>query len=253
MNKNEKKSTVITVTSPKGGIGKTFISISMAGMFAKEGYKTLIIDTDMGSGGVSVSLNTPNEKDIYTLSEDIKNNKFDKIENYIYQYNSNLFVLPAPKDPRKNSKFNSKILNLILNSAQSIYDVIILDTTHILNNINVTALDISDTNLFVTSSDIVAVKNLKSIISILKDLDRSNYKIIKTDALYKGIHKLKDKDIKGIINEDINYTITKEMYIKNYDNYLIKGQIPILDKKYKKLYNKIRQIGLEMLNTERNK
>ena len=246
MNKKKKEAKIITVTSTKGGTGKTFMSISLAGIYSNIGYKTLIIDTDLASGGVSLSLNAGIKKDIYVLSEDIKNNKFDKLEDYIYKYNKNLFVLPSPIDPRKNSKFSSSYLALVMTKAKEEFDVIIMDTNHILDDINITALDMATKNLFIVSSDMVCIKNLKSIVSIFKDLKHDNYKILLTDYLYKSIHKLKKKDIVGIIDEDINYTVNN-MYIKNYDNYVIKGKIPILDKKNKKLYKQLLVVANNLL------
>ena len=53
-NKNLAK--VITVTSGKGGVGKTSISINLAMQLANLGKKVIIIDADVGLANVEVML-----------------------------------------------------------------------------------------------------------------------------------------------------------------------------------------------------
>lgn len=245
--KEERNGKIITVASSKGGTGKTFMAINLAGIYSSMGYKTLIIDTDLGSGGISLSLNVGVNKDIYILSEDMKNNHFSKIDDYVYKYNENLKILSSPIDPRKISKFYGQYLELILLKAKEEFDVIILDTNHILDDLNLIALEKSDENLFVISSDVVGSKNLKSLISIFKDLKYDNYKIVLNDSLYKGKYKLSIADINSIIETKINYNLGNSLFISNYDNYLIKGDIPVLHKKNKVMYKKLKNIALDLI------
>ena len=49
----------LCISSSKGGVGKTFIVTSLAGIFASIEKKVLIIDFDLSGGGIAVSLNAP--------------------------------------------------------------------------------------------------------------------------------------------------------------------------------------------------
>lgn len=253
MEKEAQLGKVITISSSKGGTGKTCMALNLAGLYSSLGYKTLIIDTDLGTGGVSLSLNVGVARDIYLLSEDIKNNQFTKIEDYVYSYNDNLYVLPSPIDPRKISKFYSQYLDLILLKVKSDFDIIILDTNHILDELNLMALEKSDKNLFVISSDVVGVKNLKSLVSIFKDLDYHNYTIVLNDCLYKGKHKLRINDINSIIETKVDYDLGNSLFLNNYDKYLIKGDIPILHRKNKAMYKKLKTIAFDLIRTNKER
>lgn len=43
-----KRATIFAVTSGKGGVGKTSLSVNMACEFSRRGFRTIIIDTDLG-------------------------------------------------------------------------------------------------------------------------------------------------------------------------------------------------------------
>jgi len=45
---------VLAVTSGKGGVGKTHVSVNLAARLARKGYRILVLDGDMGLGNVDV-------------------------------------------------------------------------------------------------------------------------------------------------------------------------------------------------------
>ena len=90
------------------------------------------------------------------------------------------------------------------------------------------------------------LKNMKTMISILNDMNKTNYKIILNESNTKDKNYYNKYDIKNIINKNVNYIIPSNFYIKNIDKYIIDGKILTLKdniyKKYKsaiKIYNLI--------------
>ena len=55
---------IIAVASGKGGVGKTFMSITLASAFAKAGKRTLLVDGDLGLANVDVQLGIAPETDL---------------------------------------------------------------------------------------------------------------------------------------------------------------------------------------------
>ena len=121
---------IITIFSCKGGVGKTTTLINLAGIYSLMDKKVLIMDLDLNSGGVATSLNVDVNKTIYNVVDDMGNNRFDGIENYVSKYNDKIGVLSSPKDPRDALKIDSKYIDLIIISAMYKYDVILIDTSH---------------------------------------------------------------------------------------------------------------------------
>ena len=89
------KGKIIAVTSTTGGVGKTITTLNLAGSYHLLGYKVLIIDFDLFGGDIALSLNLKCDKTIFNLVLDLSNNRYEKVEDYIYKYNDNiLYVSP---------------------------------------------------------------------------------------------------------------------------------------------------------------
>ncbi|MEG2311316.1 MAG: AAA family ATPase, partial [Bacilli bacterium] len=71
------KAKIFTITSVKGGTGKTITVLNLAGTFSKLKKRTLIIDLDLYSGNIAANLNIDDNNDIYKLVSDLSNNLFD--------------------------------------------------------------------------------------------------------------------------------------------------------------------------------
>lgn len=232
------KAKVITITSVKGGVGKTTTVLNLAGIYSRMNKRVLLVDLDFYSGDIAASLNLNYNNDIYNLYEDLSNNKFNSFDDYVTSYNEYISVLSAPKDPRFARKITSKVLDLILYKAQLRYDVILIDTNHILTDINLFAFDYSDKIVYIINNDSMNLKNMKTMVSILNDMNKKNYRIILNESNYKGKNYYNKYDIKNIINKNVNYIIPSTFYIKNIDKYIIDGEILTLNKSIYYHYNK---------------
>ncbi|WP_459892341.1 MinD/ParA family protein [Desulfothermus okinawensis] len=82
---------VVSITSGKGGVGKTNISVNLAYLLAKKGHNTILLDADLGLGNVDVLLGiTPKLNIFHLLSNEIT---LDKV---LYKTEYDFSILPAP-------------------------------------------------------------------------------------------------------------------------------------------------------------
>ena len=225
-----KQARVYLVTSVKGGSGKTITTINLAGLYSLKNKKTLIIDLDLYSGSIALLLKLDAKNDLFNIADDFSNNRFENLDDYITKYDNNIDVLAAPKDPRTASKINSRYLSVILAKAKMKYDVILIDTNHMLNEINLMAYDYSDYILYLVQNDMMTAKNMRTMLAIFNDLEKDNYKVILNQATGKKSY-FTEYDFKHMMNGSIDYTIPESFYLKNIEKYLLEGEIPILNKK----------------------
>ena len=223
-----KQAKVITVTSAKGGTGKTTIALSLAGILSNKKLKTIIVDMDLHSGVVSASLNLKPTKDIYNLVNDYMNHGLKELEEYIIKYHDYIDVLSAPKDPRSVGKISTYYIDLILKKLKYRYDIILIDTNHIIDDINLITFDNSDNIIYVITNDLMDLKNMKTMISIYKDMNLQNYSIILNEALSRNHLNL--YEINTYLDKNIDYVLPSGSYVKNMSKTIMDGKIITLEK-----------------------
>ena len=228
---------IITISSVKGGVGKTTLTANLAGLYFLLKKKVLIVDLDLYAGGIATILNVDCRKDVYMLVDSISNNRFTSLRDYVCTYNNGIDVLSAPKDPRDVSKIESKYISKILDIAKLEYDVILVDTHHLLDEISLVALDASFMSAFVITNDLVDLKNMKSLINIFNEAGKENYRIILNNSRDTGRDYISLFDVRNILKKNVDWTISRNFYIRNIDKYVLKGEILTLNKFINKVYS----------------
>lgn len=222
------KAKVITVTSVKGGTGKSTVTLNLAGILSQRQIKTVVVDLDLSSGVIAASLNVnENNKDIYILVDDMMNNRFDRIEKYVTSYNDYIDILAAPNDPRDVLKIYPQYIENIIKQLEYKYDVILIDTNHVTSETNLITLDLSSEIIYIITDDLMDLRNMKNMISIYEDMNIDRYTLVLNEALNRTLSNF---EIKSILGKEINYILPKAFYEENIQKYLLNGQIPSLEK-----------------------
>ena len=117
---------VIAVTSGKGGVGKTSISVNLALEFRKQGKRVVVLDADFGLANVEVMLGIRPQ---YNLADLVFDNK--KIEEIITQGPMGIAFISGGsgvQDLVNMGKEQLKKLIAELVKLDNFYDVVIIDT-----------------------------------------------------------------------------------------------------------------------------
>ncbi len=227
---NNQKGKLITISSVKGGVGKTTLTLNLAGLYFLMKKKVLIIDLDLYGGGIATCLNVKNKKDIYMLIDELGNNGQVELADYVSNYNNGIDVLSCPKDPRDVSKIDTKYIPRVFDIAKREYDIVLVDTNHSLDEVCLQAIDNAYNTAFVITNDLVDLKNTKSLLNIFKEMKKTNYKIVLNNSRDTGRDYISLFDIRNMINNNVDFTISKNFYIKNIDKYVLNGEILTLNK-----------------------
>lgn len=237
------KAKIVTITSVKGGVGKTFLTLNLASTLMEMHKRVLVIDLDLYTGDIAAMLNVDNDKDLYLLYEDLTNNRFRLLDDYVVTYKDGIDVIPAPKDPRFASKMNSMFLSVVFGKAAMKYDVILIDTTHLLDEINLVTYDHSDSIIYLITNNAMDLKSMRTMTALFKDMELDTYKVVLNEAISKQNYFTK-QEIEDIIKKNIDYILPESLYVKKYNQYIMDGKIPVLEKTVKKSNKK----GIKTLN-----
>ena len=214
---------VITVTSSKGGVGKTIFLLNIAGIMVKMNKKVLIIDADLSGGSISVNLDLNPKKTIFNITDDKFANNYSSYNEYITKYLPNLDIIASCKDPRNALKIEINDIISVIEEAKQNYDIILIDTSHGLHENNIKLLDKSDTVLYMMTNDLMDIKNTKSYIEVVSKVLGSKLKVILNNSRDINLNYFSNYEIRKVINKNIDYTLDKSLYIKNHTSFIIEG------------------------------
>lgn len=250
----KRQNKIITITSAKGGVGKTIFLLNLAGIITKLGKKVLIVDCDFLGGAISLNLNTTCNKTVFNISDDIFGNNYEGYQRYVTPYHPNLDIVGSCKDPRNALKIDIDRIIGFIEEAKLDYDVVLIDTAPGLSIDNIKLLDKSNLVLFMLTNDLMDLKNSKNYLDIIADTNFTNLKVILNNSRDINLNYFSNYEIKKFINRNIDYTLDKSLYIKNITSFIIEGEIFTLNKtltfKEKKDLYKMQALAEELLKED---
>ncbi len=219
----------------KGGVGKTTTVMMLANIYSKCGKKVLVLDLDLYNGNLAFAYNAKVRGSIYNLCDDMANNRLKNgiNEDYATKVDKNIYLISSPKDPRQANKINNKYLNNILESLRFTYDVIIVDTSHILSVSNMIAFSNSDRIVDIVTNDSFDLQNTKTFVAICKNMEVENLVLVLNEAMDNRKTFFTNYDIKSITKKSIDYTIPSSLYLKNFDQLVMDGKLSNFDEQIK--------------------
>jgi pilus assembly protein CpaE len=121
---------VITVVSPKGGVGKTFISVNLGAALARHtGFRVLLVDLDLRSGDAAVHLDLvgrPTLAELLPYAGELSEEHLDRA--VVTHDPSGLEVLLAPVRPEAADMLTREHLEALVRVTRQRYDFVIIDT-----------------------------------------------------------------------------------------------------------------------------
>ncbi len=201
----------ITFFSSKGGVGKSVLALNSAVTLSREYHKkTLLIDLDLQFGDISMLVNQYAKKNILDVIEDGQLDSYENIKRYLYEFNENLHILFAPSKPETAEYIGKDSIEKLMKIMKKHYELIIIDTGINFNDSTLYILDFSEIVLFVTTMEIVALKNTKLGLGVMHSLgyDKDKVKLIVNNFTTKyGISK---SEVQGAFSDGIYAVIPEE-------------------------------------------
>jgi pilus assembly protein CpaE len=161
---------VISIYSGKGGVGCTLMATNLALMLHSENTPTLLVDADLQFGDVPLFLNLNNRFSICDLVSYAEELDLEVLDDVLVPHESGLEVLAAPPAPEYVGEISSEALCDVLEFLQKQFAYVVLDTGSALDDVTLAILQMSDLIVAVVTPDIPAIKNTRTLLTILRDL-----------------------------------------------------------------------------------
>ena len=203
---------VIVITSGKGGVGKTTTSANIGTALAKEGYKVVLIDTDLGLRNLDLLLGLEN-RIVYTIVDVIEERCKLKQALVKDKKNPNLSLLAAAQT-RDKSAVNAEQLRDICNQLKEKNDFVLVDCPAGIEQGFQNAVAGASEAIVVTTPEMSAIRDADRIIGLLNTkeeitstrllLNRVRPNLIKTNEMMSvdDVVGILEIPLVGIIPED---------------------------------------------------
>jgi len=162
---------IIVVTSGKGGVGKTTTSASFSTGLAMRGFKTAVIDFDVGLRNLDLIMGCE-RRVVYDLINVI-NGEATLTQALIKdKHCDNLYVLPASQTRDKDALSEEGVEKVIQELTHQGFDYIVCDSPAGIESGAVMALTFADEALVVTNPEVSSVRDSDRILGILQAKSR---------------------------------------------------------------------------------
>ncbi len=159
---------LITIFSPKGGVGKTTLAVNIATALAVPAEtKVALVDLDLTFGDVAITLQMFPTRTISDAVQMAGNLDFATLEPLLTPHKNGLFALVAPVQPDAKDSIPPALIGTILRLLKANFDYVIVDSAPAFDEHVLQAFDESDEMLLVTTLDVPTLKNVKVAVETL--------------------------------------------------------------------------------------
>jgi flagellar biosynthesis protein FlhG len=161
---------VVTVTSGKGGVGKTNITINLAIALSKMGLKVVILDVDFGLANIDVLMGIATK---YTLVDLIRGER--NIFEVLTDGPDNVKFLSGGSGVEELVQLDRRQLGYFISNIallDKLYDVILIDTGAGLSRNVMSFIQAADEVILVTTPEPTAITDAYAVVKMISRKDR---------------------------------------------------------------------------------
>lgn len=173
------KGKIIVVYSPKGGTGTTTIAVNLSIALNNEDTRVVLVDGNLQFGDVAIFVNEQGKNTVIDIAPRVDDLDAEIIEEILVKHEaSGIRILAAPLKPEHAERISADQFTRVLQFLQNMYSYVVVDTSTILTDVILSAFDISDVLVLITTQEIPAIKNARSLLDLLQNMGITKDRIV---------------------------------------------------------------------------
>ena len=161
---------IVSVISPKGGVGKTTVATNIAVGLADADERVVLVDLDVQFGDVASSLGVARRHTIVdALGKSAARDDF-VLRTLLSAHTSGVSVLAAPESPAAADQLDHRRIGHLLRQLAAEFDHVIVDTAPGLGEQTLAAIEQSAAIVAVGGLDMASARGLHTSLDLLREL-----------------------------------------------------------------------------------
>ncbi|QDY90418.1 MinD/ParA family protein [Arthrobacter sp. UKPF54-2] len=163
---------VISVMSPKGGVGKTTVATNLAVGLAKSApMGAVIVDLDLQFGDVASGLGLEPENTISDAVTAEASHDAMVLKAFLSHHSSGAYAMCAPLRPAEADLIKPAHITTLINQLSLEFPYVILDTSPGIGDVVLAVLELATDGVWVCGMDIPSIRGLNHGLEVLRQLD----------------------------------------------------------------------------------
>jgi pilus assembly protein CpaE len=208
----DQKGKIITLFSPKGGVGRTTLATNLAvALHHVTDRPVVLVDGSLPFGDVGVILNmNPKAKTIGDLVGSFDAMDIEVLESVLLAHSTGVKVLLAPPTPEAAELILPANMKRVLELLRDSYAFVVVDTWPSYTEIVLTMLDTSDVVLVPMTLEITSLKNVRVFMEIAAKLGYDDHKVQLVANRNDSSGGIKASDVEASLGRKIPHTVVSD-------------------------------------------
>jgi pilus assembly protein CpaE len=194
---------ILSVYSAKGGMGCTMLATNLAvGLHTSE-TPTVLVDTNLQFGDVSVFLNLQVKNSIADLAARADELDREYSDEVLIAHSTGMRVLAAPPRPEMADEVKAEDVRKVLQYLKTHYAYVVVDTHSTMDDVTLAVLESSDMVIAVATPEIPAIKDARLLFDLMTALE------IPKDRVFFVMNKVDRRTAAGITPEAVGENLKR--------------------------------------------
>lgn len=242
---------IVSITSGKGGVGKTFIATNLAATLARQGKKVLVADCDLGLANIDIMLGINPERN---LKDVVFGNLH--LRDVIIPTKGGFDLIPASSGVREMAQLMFEKIQTIKDMLLEIeeYDLILLDTGAGIAEVVLQFNLLANRNIVVINKELTSLTDAYAMVKVMYQVfGRQSFSIITNNipdekdgqAIFKNI----DTISRRFLGFPLNY-LGPVLQDEAVPRSVLKQEIAIMSSPRSRIAVNFSQIGRALLDLQ---